>query len=146
MEQSIALLGQQLLALINLVNHSLPIFLFFSSLILAGAFSQLIGRQVAQAVIFQMQSHLKIISVVIRQLNALTFERHLQTVSYKMQIVVDSSHSLFSRPTWTEYLNENISKHKFTAGLLFQLLVDAHSLINYFLSPCSTNCHKIIVV
>ena len=99
MEQSIALLGQQLLALINLVNHSLPIFLFFSSLILAGAFCQLIGRQVAQAVIFQMQSHLKIISVVIRQLNALTFERHLQTVSYKMQIVVDSSHSLFSRPT-----------------------------------------------
>jgi hypothetical protein len=64
----------------------------------------------------------------------------------KMQVVVYPRYPFVPCPVCTEDLDEDIALHEPAAGVIFQILVDAHPIVDYLLRPRSVDSHEVVVV
>lgn len=111
-----------------MLGHSVPVLLLKAPLVGARAVGFLVGGEVAEAGVLEVEGELEFLGVASLHLDVLAPEPELGLAAEEVEVVVDPDNPLAAGPVVAEQLNEDVRKNDL--GVLLNLFVEPDLLVD----------------
>jgi len=144
-EQINSLIFVKFFAFLHLLNHIIPILLLNHALQPALAYTLLINSQMAQTVVLEVESELKLPGVATLDLDMFPLELQLGLPIQEEQVAVYPGHLLLPRPVLVEQLDQDV-RQKDLVVLLEPQVVEPHPLVDQLLVSSEADVEVVVFV